>query len=73
MIVAQAVTNQSTDNGNLVPMLELVRASCGEYPARTSADDGYWSAEAVAQCAQQGRDVYVSTARGEPQASEFAH
>jgi transposase len=72
VIVAQAVTNQSTDNGNLVPMLEQVRASCGEYPERTSADAGYWSAEAVTQCEQQGSDVYVSTARGEPQASEFS-
>ena len=63
VIVAQALTNQCPDNGNLVPMLEQVRANCGRVPDRTTADAGYWSPEAVEACTQLGTDAFISTAR----------
>ena len=47
IIVAQAVTNQSPDNGNLLPMLEQVEANCEESPAVVTADAGYWSARSL--------------------------
>lgn len=61
VIVAQAVTNQPPDNGNLVPMLDLVIAGCGRAPARLSADSGYWAACVAPAAAQRGTDIYIAT------------
>ncbi len=63
VIVAQAVTNQSPDNGNLAPMVELAEANRGASPDVTTADAGYWSPEGVERAAQGGTDLYISTKR----------
>jgi len=63
VIVAQAVTNQPPDNGNLLPMLDLVIAGCGAAPAKLSADSGYWAAGVASAAAQRGTDIYVATER----------
>ena len=63
VIVAQAVSNKSPDNGNLVPMVALGRDNCGAAAKNTTADAGYWTPAAAAQCAELGTDVYISTQR----------
>ena len=63
IIVAQAVTNQCPDNGNLLPMLEQVEANCGKPPTVVTADAGYWSPEVPSACQTRGTDVYIAPDR----------
>ena len=63
IILAQAVTNQSPDNGNLLPMLEQVANNCGHPPEVMSADKGYWSPLMPRAAQQLGTEVLVSTER----------
>jgi len=63
VIVAQALTNQSPDSEHLVPMIELVKNNCGEYPARLSADTGYYSDANVTHANACGIDAYIATGR----------
>ena len=75
VIVAHAVTNQSPDNGNLAPMVELVEANCGASPDVTTADAGYWSPEGVDRAAKGGSDLYIAAKRerhGSPSDGEEA-
>jgi len=59
LIVAQRVTAQSTDNASLVPMVELVKTSCGSPPGRVVADSGYYSNHNAEQMEALGIDAYV--------------
>ena len=59
LIVAQRVTAQSTDNASLVPMVELVKTSCGLPPGRVVADSGYYSNHNTEQMEALGIDAYV--------------
>jgi transposase len=59
LIVAQRVTAQSTDNASLVPMVELVKTSCGSPPGRVIADSGYYSNPNAEQMEALGIDAYV--------------
>jgi transposase len=61
VIVAQAVTNQSPDNGNLGPMVELLEANCGASAEVITADAGYWNPDEVARAAKGGSDLFIST------------
>jgi transposase len=63
VIVAQAVSNQSPDNGNLVPMVAQVRANCDAAPTTATADAGYWRADASVTCSELGTEAYISTER----------
>jgi hypothetical protein len=63
IIVAIAVTNKAPDNGNLVPMIELVKSNCGTAPIAAAADAGFWTPEAPKACEEIGTDPYISTAR----------
>ena len=63
IIVAQAVTNQPPDNGNLLPLLDQVQEHCEESPRTVTADAGYWFAEVAAQGQRRGTSVYVATDR----------
>lgn len=75
VIVAQAVTNQSPDNGNLAPMVGWVEANCGAPAEVTTADAGYWSPEGVERASQGGSDLFISTKRdrhGSPPEGEEA-
>ena len=65
IIVAQAVTNQCPDNGNLRPLLEQVRVTCGKTPTTCTADAGYWVPGIEAVCSKRGTDVYVTPGRRE--------
>ncbi len=43
LIVAQRVTQESTDNASLAPMVEQVKLECGSPPEEVLADSGYFS------------------------------
>jgi len=63
IIVACAVTNLAPDNGNLVPMVELVQSNCGAVPPSVTADTGYWNAQVEDACRELEVEAYVATAR----------
>lgn len=43
LILAQRVTQQSTDNASLIGMVEQVESTCGSPPGEVLADSGYFS------------------------------
>lgn len=63
IIVAAAVTQETNDKRQLVPMLTEVVANCGEAPAVVSADSGYFSETAVTAEALARVDLYVAVER----------
>ena len=58
VIVAAEVTDQPSDRGQAVPMMEQVKANTGGLPREMSADAGYFSSDAVRNLAK-GTDVYM--------------
>jgi transposase len=64
IIVAQAVTNQPPDVEHFAPLLEQVITNCGEAPAKTTADAGYFSEENVATAEALGTDPFIAPGRG---------
>ena len=63
VIVAQAVTNQPPDVEHLTPMLEQVIANCGQAPAKSTADAGYFSEQNVARAQALGTDPFIAPGR----------
>lgn len=59
IIVAAAVTQQSNDKQQLVPMLRKVFENMGRLPGHASADSGYYSEAAVTDPALEGCELYV--------------
>ncbi len=62
-IVAEDLTNQSPDNGNLAPMIQQIEANCGEAAEKASADSGFWRPDVAETCLELGTEVYVATER----------
>jgi hypothetical protein len=60
IIVAHGVTNNGTDNEQLIPMIERMREGCGAMPSALTADNGYLSELNVAHCERNGIDAYIS-------------
>lgn len=58
-IVAQRVTQATTDNDSLLPMVEAVEQQCGSPPAQVLADSGYFSVHNLNQLEERGVDAYV--------------
>lgn len=63
IIVAADASNQNPDNGNLVPMLEQVRANCGQAAKVATADSGYWAPAVPGACRELGTEPYIATER----------
>jgi transposase len=59
VIVAAAVTQQTNDKLQFVPMLEQVRKNLGVLPAKASADSGYFSEGNVTTAEVKGVDCYI--------------
>jgi transposase len=59
LIVAQRVTQNATDNGSLLPMVEAVEQQCGVRPGQVLADSGFFSLENLEELASRGIDSYV--------------
>jgi hypothetical protein len=58
-IVGQRVTQNATDNGSLVPMVDEVERLCKARPEKVSADAGFFSGRALHELAERGIDTYV--------------
>jgi len=58
-IVAQRVTQNATDNGSLLPMVEAVEQQCRVRPGQVLADSGFFSLANLKQLADRGIDGYV--------------
>jgi transposase len=48
LIIANGLTNNAADNGQLLPLLEAVQKNLGELPQRVLADSGYRSEQGLA-------------------------
>ena len=59
LIVAQRVTQQTTDNAALLPMVEAVQRQCHRKPRRVSADSGFFSLDTLKGLEEKGIDAYV--------------
>ena len=59
LIVATRVTQNATDNGSLVPMVEEVERHCQARPERVTGDSGFFSGQALREMKQRGIDLYV--------------
>ena len=59
LVVAQQVSQASTDNELLVPLVDQVEQSCGERPQEASADSGFFSQENLRAMEERGIDAYV--------------
>jgi hypothetical protein len=59
LVVAQQVSQASTDNELLVPLVEQVEQVCGERPREVSADSGFFSQENLRALEERGIDTYV--------------
>jgi transposase len=63
LIVGATTTNNASDAGSLIPMLEAVEKTTGQKPGRVIADAGYFSEQNVADCEQRGVEAYIATGR----------
>lgn len=63
LIIANGLTNNAADNGELLPMIEAVKNNLGELPTRVLADSGYRSEGAFAALETQGMDALVALGR----------
>jgi transposase len=63
VIVAAAVTQQTNDSQQLVPMIKQVVANTGCKPIAVSADAGYWSGANVSDQGVAGVDLHIATGR----------
>jgi transposase len=66
VILAADVTQQVTDQRQLVPMVEQVRAATGSVPACVTADAGYWHTAQLVDERLQGIHVLVAPERSGP-------
>jgi len=63
IIVAQTLTDSSSDQGQLVPLLDGIRANLGRNPDEVSADAGYCSAANLRTIKRRRIEGYVATGR----------
>ncbi|HEY1254477.1 MAG TPA: IS1182 family transposase, partial [Terracidiphilus sp.] len=63
IVVAAEVTQQTTDNHQLLPMLGQVKQNMGRYPEAASADAGYWSEANATDESVAGIDLHIATGR----------
>ena len=63
IIVAAEITQETTDNHQLVPMLSQVEQNLGRKPQAASADAGYWSEANATDESVAGIDLHIATGR----------
>lgn len=75
LIVATRVTQNATDNGSLVAMVEEVERRCGQRPEKVTGDAGFFSGSAVHEMKRRGVDLYVpdNNLKHEMQTGKRAH
>ena len=63
LIVGQALTQQTNDKKQLLPMIDAVRQQAGQSVREVLADSGYCSEANLRQAAKKKIDLYVATER----------
>jgi len=63
IIVAQTLTNSSSDQAQLAPLLDGIRANLGRNPDEVSADAGYCSAANLRTIKRRRIEGYIATGR----------
>jgi transposase len=61
LIVGQAVTQETNDKQQLVPMITIIAQQSGDTPAQLLADAGYCSEDNLAAVADTTIDTYIAT------------
>jgi transposase len=61
LIVGQAVTQETNDKQQLMPMMTTIEQQSGDIPTQLLADTGYCSDENLAAIAETTIDAYIST------------
>jgi transposase len=70
IIIADGLTNNGADHGQLLPMIEAVKNNLGQWPQRVLADSGYQSEQGFAELEKKGVQAIVALGReGKNQAS----
>lgn len=69
IIVAAEVVNEATDNGQLVPMLDLVKENIGAVAEENLADGGYFSSSQIGLAQERGYEVLLNPSSSESSAS----
>lgn len=69
IIVAAEVVNEGSDNGQLVPMLDLVKENLGAVAGENLADGGYFSGSQIGLAEERGYDVLLNPPSSETTAS----
>ena len=59
LIVAQQVSQETTDNEALLPMVDAVKQQCGERPQQVSADSGFFCNDNLQGMEERNIDAYV--------------
>jgi len=59
VILEQRVTQETTDNASLLPVVEAVERRCGETPQKVSADSGFFSLENLEGLKARGIEGYL--------------
>jgi transposase len=59
IIVAQRLTQNTTDNDSLIPMIEEAERQTGQRTEQALADAGFFSLDNIDQLEQRGVDVYL--------------
>lgn len=62
LIVAQRTTQAVSDSESLLPMLDQVRETCGEWPAQVSADSAFFSVENIVGVETRGIEGFLPDA-----------
>jgi transposase len=63
LIIANGLTNNAADNGELLAMVQTVETNLGQLPQRVLADCGYRSEQGLASLEQMGVDALVALGR----------
>ena len=63
LVVGTAVTDNASDQGQLVPMVDAVAETCGETPAQVVADAGYCNEPDLQALKERDIDGYVALGR----------
>ena len=58
-VVGKRISQESTENSSLLPMIEEVKKNCGAAPEKVVADSGLYSNDNVGQLERDGIDAYV--------------
>ena len=60
LIIANGLTNNAADNGELLPMIQAVQYNLGQLPKRVLSDSGYRSEQAFAGLEERGVEGLVA-------------